>query len=43
MMKNPQFQQMFGQNCASADAWKNFTKDAASKKSDDGTVDAEFC
>ena len=43
MMKNPQFQQMFGQNGASADAWKNFAKDAASKKPDDGTVDAEFC
>ena len=43
MMKNPQFQQMFGQNGASADAWKNSAKDAASKKSDDGTVDAEFC
>ena len=34
---------MFGQNGASADAWKNFANDAASKKSDDGTVDAEFC
>ena len=43
MMKNPQFQQMFGQNGASADAWKNSAKDAASKKPDDGTVDAEFC
>lgn len=43
MMKNPQFQQMFGQNGASADAQKNSAKDAASKKPDDGTVDAEFC
>lgn len=43
MMKNPQFQQMFGQNGASADAQKNTAKDAASKKPDDGTVDAEFC
>ena len=51
MMKNPQFQQMFRQNGASADAWKNSAKDAASKKPDrpaskkpdDGTVDAEFC
>ena len=43
MMKNPQFQQMFGQNGASADAWKNSAKDDASKKPDDGTVDAEFC
>ena len=43
MMKNPQFQQMFGQNSASADSWKNSAKDAASKKPDDGTVDAEFC
>ena len=43
MMKNPQFQQMFGQNGASADAWKSSAKDAAPKKPDDGTVDAEFC
>lgn len=43
MMKNPQFQQMFRQNGASADAWKNSAKDAAPKKPDDGTVDAEFC
>ena len=34
---------MFGQNGACTDSCKNFTKDAASKKSDDGTVDAEFC
>ena len=34
---------MFGQNGASADAWKNSAKDADSKKPDDGTVDAEFC
>ena len=43
MMKNPQFQQMFRQNGASADAWKNSANDAAPKKPDDGTVDAEFC
>ena len=42
MMKNPQFQQMFGQNGMNADAWKNFAKNA-SDKNDDGAVDAEFC
>ena len=42
MMKNPQFQQMFGQNGMNTDAWKNFAKNA-SDKNDDGAVDAEFC
>ena len=42
MMKNPQFQQMFGQNGMNADAWKNFAKNT-SDKNDDGAVDAEFC
>ena len=42
MMKNPQFQQMCGQNGMNTDAWKNFAKNA-SDKNDDGAVDAEFC
>ena len=42
MMKDPKFQQMFGQNGMNADAWNNFAKNA-SDKNDDGAVDAEFC
>ena len=40
MMKDPRFAQMFGQNGAAADTWKNFAN-GASKKNDNGAVDAE--